>query len=958
MPVPLLATKLYIPPARDDAVSRPRLVEKLMAGVARPGSLTLLSGPAGFGKTTLLSEFVARLRRPVGWLSLDEGDNDPVRFWSYLIAACQAVQPGVGASVQAVLQSPQSLPEGTIPTLLLNDIAHLDGELVLVLDDYHAIQNLAIHTGLLFLLEHQPVGLHLLVATRSDPPWPLARFRARNRLVEMRAQDLRFTKEEATLFLSQVMRIDLSAENIAALEAHTEGWVAGLQLAAIAMTSLATEPPVMKTPPSIQENEALDEFVKAFTGSHIYIAEYLLEEVLQRQPAEVQAFLLNTSILDRLCAPLCAAVLDIGRKPEDEGYSSFVFRPAAELLEEIRRANLFIVSLDAEHRWFRYHQLFAELLQARLRQELPASAIAALHQRAAAWYEQAGMIPEAIEHALAAGDEVRGVQLIEQFALPMILQGYVGTVEGWLRAIPPKTFDRRPRVHMAYAWMNLLRGSLAQAAPSLSRLESLFSTPSPDLQDPSLQGEWLAIQSQLLRVQGRPAESRDLAERALQILPETESSVRSLLRVNLASAYEQMLDYELAAETFQMIVQDARAAGDPVFETLGLSGHARMALVQGRLHLAFKLASEGIQRVESSGVQTPFSATFYGELSQIHYHWHQLDRFRFYSTHSIQASGKSGYSDPEIYHHILLSKISQMEGDWDAAAGEMQQADDLAARVPPAMIRENIIAQRVRVELAFGRIPAARALLEGEGYTFGDPPIFPDLAGADLPRPVSLLSNAALRVLFAQAGVDPDRPGMARGVELAGPVLAGELQQRLIPSAIETLVIRSQMHARLGDGRESLADLTRALELAQPEGLISVFIEEGPPIAEALRRLLKRGLSGPVRPDTVDDILAAFPAAGPSQAERPDAVTDTVAVGDEAAARGTAALVEPLTRREQEVLALIAAGCSNRAIAEKLVITVSAVKKHTGNIYGKLNVNSRTQAVAFARQLGLLTTGG
>lgn len=926
MSSPLLSTKFYIPPTRVNGVARPRLTEKLQAGVGHPGSFILLSGPAGFGKTTLLSEFVAQLRLPVAWLSLDEADNDPIRFWTYLIAACQSVHEGVGESALALFRTPQPLPIEAVLAILINDLARLDRDLLLVLDDYHAIQDKTIQEAFPFLLEHLPEKLHIVVSTRIDPPWPLARFRARNQLVEVRARDLRFTTEEAALFLNRMMGLNLTPEDVAALEARTEGWVAGLQLAALSMKGRSD----------------IAGFVKAFTGSHVYIAEYLVEEVLQRQPEDVQAFLLQTSILERLNAELCQAVTGC-----QNGQS---------MLMALIRANLFVITLDDEGQWFRYHHLFADLLNARLRQNSAPDTIAVLHKKAAYWYEQASMTPEAIEHALAAADYRHVVRLVEKIALPMILQAHVRTVEGWLQAIPQEYIERSPRINMAFAWLNLLRGAYDQASPYVERLAAMLSSSEADYHDPSLQGEWLALQSELLNRQGKPAESRDLANKALQILPVEDAHVRSMALVNLATAYQQTLDYDHAAETFQMLVRDAQARSDHVLETLGTSGRAQMVLQQGRLHLCYEIASEGIKRVEASGRTTPFSATLFGELGQIYYQWHQLDQAREYLLRSIQSSGQSGYSDPEIYNHVMLSRMFQMDGDWDASAREMQKAGELVRRIPPAMIRENVISQQVRVDLAFDHLAAVQAVLQPEGFSFEGIFGFPEIApGSNITHQAGLLYNSALRVLLYKARTEQDLTNLKRGVELAARVLAGELKCQHIPVALETLLLRGQMVAELGDERDRLADIAKALELAEPEGFISVFVEEGPPVAEALKILLERDLLGTVQPDYVQNILAAFPgnrlsraARGERTAPQPPAARDAAAVDE------SLALVEALTHRELEVLGHIAAGDSNQTIAEKLVITISAVKKHTSNIFGKLNVNSRTQAVARARQLGLL----
>jgi LuxR family maltose regulon positive regulatory protein len=388
MSASLLSTKLHIPHTRINAVSRPQLIEKLRSGMTHPGSFALLSGPAGFGKTTLLSQFAVEFQRPVAWLSLEAADNDPIRFWTYLIAACQSVQPAIGESGLALLQTPQSLPDETIPTILINDLVGLENDLVLILDDYHTIQNQAIHSALSFLLDHLPGKLHPVISTRVDPPWPLARFRARGQLIEIRAGDLRFTTAETAAFLNQVMGLDLSAENVAALEARTEGWVASLQLAAISMKGRSD----------------VTGFIEAFTGSHVYVAEYLIEEVLGRQSEEVKTFLMQTSILERLNAGLCQAVT---------GHAE-----SQTLLKDLYQANLFVIPLDEDGQWYRYHQLFMDLLKARLQQTLSADVIAGLHQRAAAWYAQTGMLPEAIGHALAARDFPHAAQLIERPPCP------------------------------------------------------------------------------------------------------------------------------------------------------------------------------------------------------------------------------------------------------------------------------------------------------------------------------------------------------------------------------------------------------------------------------------------------------------------------------------------------------------------------------------------------------------
>ncbi len=433
MVAPLLPTKFYIPSPRVNGIRRPHLVKKIRDGLDQPGGITLLSGPAGFGKTTLLSELVGQLENPPAWLSLEEDDNDPIRFWTYLIKACQSIQGNIGAAALALLRGPQALPLEAIPALLVNDLSGLEHNLLLILDDFHAIQNESIHSGLTFLLEHSPAHFHLIVSTRMDPPWPLARYRAKNRLVEVRAQELRFTVQEAQDFLIQAMGLELTPADAKSLEEHTEGWAAGLQLAALSM----------------QGRKDISGFVKTFTGSHTFIAEYLVEEVLQRQSPEVQEFLLKTSLLERLNPALCETVAGC-----QDGQS---------MLTRLQRMNLFITALDDERQWFRYHHLFADLLQAHLRQSSPAEEVQTLHQRAADWYERTGMTAEAIPHLQAAGNTPRLARLVGKAALPMIMQAGVTTLESWLRAVPADYAGRDPKILMSFAWLNLLRGTVPQA---------------------------------------------------------------------------------------------------------------------------------------------------------------------------------------------------------------------------------------------------------------------------------------------------------------------------------------------------------------------------------------------------------------------------------------------------------------------------------------------------------------
>ncbi|HLO30112.1 MAG TPA: LuxR C-terminal-related transcriptional regulator [Anaerolineales bacterium] len=923
----LVSTKLHIPRIRANRVVRPRLMEQLLSSLRCPGSFVLLSGPAGFGKTTLLSEFAVHLKQPVAWVSLDEADNDPIRFWTYLITACQSVQHEIGEAALALLQTPQVLPAETLPTILINDLVRLGTELVLVLDDYQTIQNQDIHTALFFLLDHLPDQLHLVISTRLDPPWPLARFRARDQLVEIRAADLRFNTEETTAFLNQVMDLKLSNDDVTALVARTEGWIASLQLAGISMKGRSD----------------VTQFIRTFTGSHLFVAEYLLEEVLERQPEEVKSFLLRTSILERLNGSLCAAVSGLAN--------------SQALLRDLYQANLFVIPLDDEGLWFRYHHLFADLLRARLGQVFSTEEIQALHRRAAAWYEEADLTNEAIEQALAAHDDAHAVQLVEKTALPMIMKAYFKTVEDWLQRISPEYLNKSRRANMAFAWMHLLRRNFARATPHLERLQVLFAPEQGDEIEASLQGEWLALQAMLLITQGKVAESRELGAQALKILPEDETEIRSLIYMGLADASLQMLDYERATEACELIIRQSRTIGDLASEVFGLSYLGRMVLQQGRLHAAYEIAAQALQRLERTASFSPFSATLYGELAQVYYYWHQLEEARGYFSHSVQWSTLGGFSDAEIYHSVFLSRLFQMEGDLQASLQELEKALDLMRTAAPALVTEEVISQQVSIYLATDRLTAAQAALKAYGFTFEAGFSYPELApDASIPHPTGLLYNSALRTLLYRAGRTGEQPALRYGIELAGLVMKGSLRCRHLPIALQTLLLRAQLHTACGDRKAGLADVAQALELAESESFISPFVEEGPVIAEALKTLLSRNFPTTIRTDYIQSILGAFPKTQTAR-QRPGRQSGPGphTIGDAMPVDEFLDPVEPLTPREQEVLQYIAAGHSNQQIADKLVITLSAVKKHTGNIFNKLNVNSRTQAVARARQLGWLS---
>jgi LuxR family maltose regulon positive regulatory protein len=928
----LLATKLHRPLTPAKRIRRPHLSQRLDEGLAADRRITLVSAPAGFGKTTCISEWTETLPLPVAWLSLDPSDDEPVRFFTYLVAAVQGVDESLGHDIEGVLHAGEVPPGEIITTTLINDVLEFEDSFLLVLDDFQVIQDAFILQVVERLVTNLPPPLHLVLLTREEPSLPLARLRANNQMTEIRAGDLRFTDRDAARFLNEVMGLSLSQADIDLLQDKTEGWIVGLQLAAIALQSKSRT----QAPLSRRDQDDLSRFIATLSGSHRFILSYLTEQVLDQQPGEIQRFLLQTSVLDRLNGDLCDALT--GRTD------------SRQLLERLYAANLFLIPLDDQQKWYRYHQLFAGLLRDRF-DTLHKDQVAGLHQRASRWYAQAGdesgtFVSEAIEHALAAADYALAVDLLERHAMDMIMQWHIKTVDAWVQAIPPEWVARSPRANLAFAWALVLRGSFLQAAPYLEQLRAIFSDPQVGDKDKAAQADWLALQTTLLNAQGKAGESLELARRALEIVPEGAGHTRSQVYMGLASAYQQLDETACAVDAYQMLINHGRAAGDLASEMLGLSGLALLALLQGQLHLVFELASQGIERVERSDSLSPLAAAVYGEMGQVYYHWHQLEEAHSYFLRAIQVSALSGYSDAEIYYGVILSRLFHMAGDLGAGSREIRRVTDLMKIDAPARVREEVIAQQVRIDLAQNQLAAAETVLRGQGFSQEGNFFIPD-PGESVDRPVGLLYISALRILLHRAQTRRELAGLEDGLELADRLVDGSLHRQYLPVALETLLLRAQMHSVLGNDQESLADYATALDLGEPEGFISLFVEGGLPVAEALKRLLLQDRIGTVQPDYVQSILAAF-----ARPERPTP-KQAVATGLDLV-HEPPPLLTPLTDRELDVLRLIAAGLKYAEIADRLYISLNTVRFHVKAIYGKFHVNNRTQAIERARHLQLL----
>lgn len=926
----LLATKLRRPSVPPRRVERPHLLQRLNEGLALDRRVTLVSAPAGFGKTTSVSEWVDGLKLPVTWLSLDPADDDPARFFTYVLAALQNVYRRLGQEIEGALRSGQLPPGDVISTILINDILEEDHRFLLVLDDFQVIQDQAILQVLERLLTNPPPPLHLVLITREDPPLPLARLRANNQLTEIRARDLRFASDEAGRFLNEVMDLSLSRANVAALEEKTEGWIVGLQLAGL----------------SIQDRADPSELITGLSGSHRFILGYLTEQVLGRQPEEIQRFLLQTSILDRLTGDLCNAVT--GRSD------------GSTMLERLFSANLFLIPLDDEGRWYRYHHLFADLLRDRQR-ALESDQTAELHRRASRWYAQAAgddslgpgargaFVGEAVDHALAARDYEMAVGLLESHATDLIMQGYARTVHGWAEAIPPAWRSQSPRTNLAFAWMHLLRGAYAEASPYLERLEAILEPMaverSLEEERPALEAEWLAMQSLLLNKEGEVTKGRAAAAQALEVAPEQDSRVQSLAWFGMATGYSASKDSASAVEAYQMAIRHGRAAQNPIAELMSVAGLGGMALHSGQLHVALEITSQTVERVERSGLLPPISAVVYGALGETCLQLCRIEEARRHILRATELSRLGGYGSGRTYCRVLLSRLHQIEGDVEGAAREIQKAMDVMQVDAPDDIRQEVAAQQVRVYLAQDRPTAARMVLERQGFSFSGQFSFPDLPpDHSIRHPAGLLYNSSLRLLLYQAQDREDPARLETGIALADRLIIGALQGQYLLVAIESLLLRARMRLALGRDRTGeaagRADYVRALELAEPEGIIGVFIEQGPSVARPLADLLRESQLGTVDPMYVEQILTGFSKsqpAGPRHEARP----------------APDALIEPLTERELDVLGLMAEGLTYKGIGTRLFISLNTVRFHVKAIYGKLGVNNRTQALARARELGL-----
>lgn len=908
---PLLETKLYIPRARSTLVSRSRLIDRLNAGAA--GRLTILSAPAGYGKSTLLGQWLAESSRagpPPAWVSLDTSDNDPKLFWAYVVAALQRVHPSIGSRDRPLPQIQGAGRHDAVLGVLLNTLAAAEDDTLLILDDYHTIESREVHDGMTFFIDHLPHSVHVVIATRSDPPLPLARLRARGQLTELRAVDLRFSREEASAFLRGVMSLDMSDSEVLRLADRAEGWITALKLAAMGGGGAGSA-----------------SGVPAFRGEDGFVADYVIEEVLRAEPEPLRRFLLATSILERLSGDLCDEVAQQAH--------------SGPLLVDLARRNLFVAALDNEGTWYRFHHLFAEALQNHARRSEP-ELLRAAHHRASQWYERHGGQLDAVHHALEAGDEERAAVLLES-EWPERNQSYRSV--RWLaqaRELPRRAFENRPLLTMGYAWALLNQGEPDAAETPLQQVEGWLSAAAAttgstegeggqDARHGSLEVELAAARSYQSQMRGDAAATLEHARRAIELVPESDYAARATGTALIALALWGSGRLDEAFQTFDAALTYMRRAGRSHDAVRGVFVLGDLRSAQGRLHEAAAIYESGLRQAVASGVpargertvtQSVEADELYLGLAEIHHARCELTEAEDVLARLAQVRAVAAHTGKPQRLLAITALLRHARGDSVGALSLLAEAARVESSSPLPQSRP-LSALTARVQLALGRFQEAQAWSGPLRTQTGTLTYLSEFEHLTLAR-----------VLLAESRLGLRTSALAEATTLLDRLVEAADEGGRKGSLCEALALLALARQATGDRRGALTAIARSLELADAEGYVRVFVDEGTPMRDLLRHALARGLYAA----HVQKVLSAMESA-------PGMPASTAPAGG---------APSHLTAREISILRLVGAGLRNQEIAGHLFISTATVKRHIANIYLKLGVSHRTAALARAAELKLL----
>jgi LuxR family maltose regulon positive regulatory protein len=848
----------------------------------------------------VLSEWRAGLgiEYPLAWLSLDAGDNNLARFLTYVSAALETLAPGLAQDLVSQLQLPELPPMEALVTALINGVNAFPQDFALALDDCHAITDPGIHAALAYLLDYLPPKMHLVLLTRADPPIHLAKLRVRGDMLELRTDDLRFSSEEATLFLNDLMDLKLSGENINALSQRTEGWIVGLQMAALSM----------------QGKKDATDFIRAFTGSHRYILDFLSEEVLSHQPEPVQKFLLQTSVLNRLSGPLCDAVLG-------------EMQNSAQLLVELERKNLFLIPLDDERQWYRYHHLFSDLLFQYLKQTEPTK-INVLYERAATWLKENGYLENAVGYALKAQNYDLATRLMLQIKNSLWNRGEVHMLLNWFNTLPEDLVRSQPELCIAYAGCLVLLGYFDATEKWLQSVEAgLDPMTASELPAVIWRQKVLIYRSVNARYHGDYVAAIALGQSGLDKTPSTQVRDRGSALLFLGQAHFYAGNTDIAEQVFNDAVQAFQASGHTM---AGLNARyylAQIRVLQGRLHEASEIYQQAIEFISRQGT-TVYSGVEYVGLGDLKREWNQLDAAAMEIQQGLELAeaGDFIFSLTEVYLARIRLAISQK--DWEAGERTIQKAGQVARRCPTSVEIEHFRTWQARLQLAQGNLAEAEAWAE----TFEA-----EMQGVEITGPFDLLHEfrqlTLARVWLAQGKTDQAAALLERIRSAAEAAGRGG-------RALEAQMLQALADLAADKERQAIENVSQVLAQAEPEGYVRLFLDEGAPMVKLLYKVSTQTKGG--ARDYAGRLLAAYHQ---EEAEQMTPLPQALPGHP---------LVEPLSKREIEVLRLIADGCSNKEIANKLVISIGTAKRHTTNIFTKLVVKNRMEAVAIARQLGLL----